>query len=90
MGCGVWGVGRGVLLICILRFPPNESDVGGLHHGEISSQLEIQYLNWISTLTFCVLCTFFQTAYKQASTAYKEIEEVWLNTLPNIYHQLVV
>lgn len=78
------------LVICVLRFTPNESDVGGLHHGETSSQLEIQYLNWISTPTFCVLCKFFQTAYKQASIANKEIEEVWLNTLPNIYHQLVV
>lgn len=63
------------LVICILRFTPNESDVGGPHRwrdikptGNTISKLGVQ------SDILCA-CKCFQTAHKQASIANKEIEE---------------
>lgn len=68
----VWG---GVLVICILRFTPNDSAVGGLHHWRDIKPIR----NTISKLDrhTDVLCArkYFKTAHKQDNVANKEIEE---------------
>lgn len=70
-----WFGGGGVLVICILRSTPNESDVGGLHHWRDITPIRntISKLD-IHTDILCA-CTYFKTAYKQANIANKEIEE---------------